>query len=246
MAHFVATDLHGKYELWEGIKKVLKPEDVLYYLGDAIDRGPRGWELMVELMNDPRVIYLKGNHEDLMYNSYRYKDKEIRKEFLKDWKKNGGDTTINQIAALGISEETLNAYLDKIDNLPIMACFTNPDQKVFYLSHAGFNPDNEFLDLDAYNQELKMTWDRKHFFREWPQDMKSLYIVHGHTPIHYCVNAMEFIDNVITTVPFVYANGHKINLDISSATTNTAILYNLDKDAVAAIIQGENNDEHTD
>ena len=42
MATYACSDLHGNWELWAEIKKFLKPDDTLYYLGDATDRGPDG------------------------------------------------------------------------------------------------------------------------------------------------------------------------------------------------------------
>ena len=40
--HYVTTDLHGNGLLWRKIKEKLNIDDTLYFLGDAIDRGPDG------------------------------------------------------------------------------------------------------------------------------------------------------------------------------------------------------------
>ena len=37
MSVYALADLHGQKQLWESIKKYLKPNDILYFLGDAID-----------------------------------------------------------------------------------------------------------------------------------------------------------------------------------------------------------------
>lgn len=65
--HYCFTDLHGCYDLWRQIKNYCDETDTLYFLGDAIDRGPDGVVLMEELLKDKRVIYLKGNHEHMRH-----------------------------------------------------------------------------------------------------------------------------------------------------------------------------------
>ena len=237
MAHFVATDFHGNYNIWEQIKQMITEDDTLIFLGDAIDRGDRGWEIMVELLNDPRVTYLKGNHEDLMYWSYKAPEKYL-KSYRESWIKNGGGTTLNQIIGFNISQETLDFYLEKINNLPTSAAYTNDKGKTFMLTHAGFNPDDLYLNLDEYDQDFNNIWDRRHIFREWPSDWDHYYIIHGHTPIAMCNQARAFIDDIISEVPFIYANGHKINIDAGTYDTNAAIVYNLDTET-ATIIKGE-------
>ena len=66
MATYTSSDWHGCYWVWKQIKNILQPDDKLYFLGDACDRSDDGWQIIKELLNDPRIIYLKGNHEDLL------------------------------------------------------------------------------------------------------------------------------------------------------------------------------------
>ena len=44
MATFALSDIHGHYEIYEKVKAMLKPEDIVYFLGDAGDRGPDSWK----------------------------------------------------------------------------------------------------------------------------------------------------------------------------------------------------------
>ena len=39
MANYVCSDLHGYLELYKKIKNFIKPEDTIFFLGDAGDRG---------------------------------------------------------------------------------------------------------------------------------------------------------------------------------------------------------------
>ena len=59
--------MHGRLDLYEKIKEYIKPEDNVFFLGDAIDRGPHGVEIMLDILKQSNWIYLKGNHEDMMY-----------------------------------------------------------------------------------------------------------------------------------------------------------------------------------
>ena len=60
------ADLHGNYNLWTAIKNYYGPKDTLIFLGDACDRGPDGIKIMKEMFKDSRVIYILGNHEQML------------------------------------------------------------------------------------------------------------------------------------------------------------------------------------
>ena len=57
---YVMSDIHGSMGRFRSIMKQidLQPEDLLYVLGDVIDRGPDGIRILRELMampNAPRM-----------------------------------------------------------------------------------------------------------------------------------------------------------------------------------------------
>ena len=44
---YVCSDVHGQYKAFmKGIKELFHPGDKLYYLGDAIDRGPDAYNVL--------------------------------------------------------------------------------------------------------------------------------------------------------------------------------------------------------
>ena len=63
---YAFTDLHGMYPLWEQIRDFCDESDKLIFLGDACDRGDDGLKIIKELLQDKRVTYIKGNHEDFL------------------------------------------------------------------------------------------------------------------------------------------------------------------------------------
>ncbi len=39
MKHYAISDLHGCYNIYEQVCAILEPDDIVYFLGDACDRG---------------------------------------------------------------------------------------------------------------------------------------------------------------------------------------------------------------
>ena len=64
MSVYYFTDIHGQYNLFRQVMKFCGDNKIIFG-GDAIDRGKDGYRIMKELINNPNVVYLKGNHEDM-------------------------------------------------------------------------------------------------------------------------------------------------------------------------------------
>ena len=62
------------------------PEDTLYLLGDVIDRGPDGIQLLREIMHTPNMKMILGNHEYMMMQYYSPDATDV--EVLR-WSRNG-------------------------------------------------------------------------------------------------------------------------------------------------------------
>lgn len=223
MATYAFTDLHGQYELWRQIKEFCQPDDKLYFLGDAADRGSDGVRIMVELLADPRVTYLKGNHEFFIENFFFNNATE---ETLKMWTENGGEPT--QKALMNLPGEELDTLINQIKNLPYTAIYLNKKSEVIYMSHSGY-----YIDLDytsAFDKEwykLMLLQDRDHI--GCPDSSKPEhidYIIHGHTPVQY-IQKMIGLPKTLPLSSLGYDNG-KIGLDLCSIVSGTAALLNLD------------------
>jgi|GEM_PF-3264602 len=70
--------------------KIIKPNTYLIYLGDCVDRGRYGLEVLYTLMrlktaNPDHVVLIRGNHEDVFINrvteSIRFEDELTEKQF---------------------------------------------------------------------------------------------------------------------------------------------------------------------
>lgn len=224
MATYAFTDIHGNYNLWLAIKNYCKDDDTLYFLGDAIDRGPDGIKIMQELLEDDRVLYLMGNHE---YDFLDYvkigiprilQDKQERE--LIEW--NGCVNTLKSFLHLtDIEQEQLISAL----NIKLIkkCIYINKEKKKIFLCHSGCNFE------DMSKEEIKtFIWDRKHITTpdaQMSSAFNEYYIVHGHTPVQLLKsNKADMSKNTIEK----YYNEHKIDLDLGSFVTNKIALFNLD------------------
>jgi predicted phosphodiesterase len=227
MATYAISDLHGHLEIYKQIKAMLKPGDIVYCLGDCGDRGPRPWETIKAVYNDPQFIYLKGNHEDMLVDAMiEYLDygNDIPHDHWDDYARrllfaNGGERTLREWR---IEEKANREWIDKLNKLPITAEYTNEEGVTFKMSHAGFTPRTT-----EEPSEHNLIWGRKHFAADWPKDkeFENVVVLHGHTPIPYCFTRDE--DDFEPGACY-YCHGHKINIDNGGFFTNYFCLFDLD------------------
>lgn len=209
MATYTCADLHGQGWAWDAIKDRLAPSDYLYFLGDAIDRGPYGVRIMQEILNRPNTTYIQGNHEQMMLDGMYGEAGAIDL-----WTYNGGWPTQKVLA--NMAEEGVESLLQEVNALPFYAEYTNPDGIRIIMTHSGYT-----FNMDDW---YKMIWDRAHYYKEGTIPTNTL-IVHGHTPTPSLCRA---IGEVIPEGMVWYDSGHKIDIDLGTAFTGKVCLLNLD------------------
>lgn len=223
MSRYVFSDLHGQLKLWHQIKEFVLPSDEIYCLGDCGDRGPQPWETIKAIINDPQVVYLKGNHEDMLVAAMaEYLDHPTVRKFHKIYDtnsfqrllfSNGGSDTIQG----WIDEGADPSWIDRLDKLPTIKMLKSGNLDIA-LCHAGYSP----LADDVMPDDVDLIWDRGHITFPWIGD-DNLIIIHGHTPCPYISRKWVPSDGAI-----IYAGGHKIDIDMGSFVTNTTCLLDLD------------------
>ena len=220
MSTYAFTDVHGQYNLWEMIKNYCQKDDTIYFLGDACDRGPDGIKIIKELLADPRVIYLKGNHEELLEMIV---PKLLDGEFhdFPHWLNNGGGETWNELSKE--KDSAINEIIHKIKNLPLTATYKNEKGQYIFLSHSGAYrpfPLEKYSKWNITPDEDLYLWDRKHMEeKNWDINYSEAYAVHGHTPVQLCSKSI---------LPYSYCDNHKIDLDLGSFSSGKIALFNLD------------------
>jgi hypothetical protein len=225
MSVYAMSDIHGRLDLYKQVKAFIKPEDIVYFLGDAGDRGPQPWETIKAIYNDPQFIYLKGNHEDMLVESFYGHMDEIYLCCM-----NGGTDTRKGLMAEPDAED----WVAKLNNLPLEKEYTNEWNETIILCHAGYTP---IEDNSAWPTRHELLWSREHFHDRWPVGYEDTRVVHGHTPIPYLINALnEFAEWNNQEALYKswdggalwYEDGHKICIDCASAYYDCCVLLNLD------------------
>ena len=58
------SDIHGNYNAYMDMLKKIQfdDDDILYILGDILDRGPNPIQIILDVMKRPNVEVLAGNH----------------------------------------------------------------------------------------------------------------------------------------------------------------------------------------
>lgn len=217
---YACSDLHGRLDLWEKISAYCDESDKIYFLGDAIDRGSDGVKLMYKLLADKRVIYLKGNHED-MFVEFGTDLIEIPHHGVSLWYQNGGASTIDAFEKL--SFEAKESLIRKINVLPHTAEYINKNGLKIYMNHSGYIQSKNIV-LSKEQEYHNILWSRKHF--HMPVEEGSI-MVHGHTPVEYMSRFCKEIPSDIYKI-FKYDSNTKIDLDLSSAFTDIVALLDLD------------------
>lgn len=209
---YAFSDLHGRLDLLNKIYEYVKPEDTLYFLGDAADRGPQGWECITTLAADPRVKYLKGNHEDMLVKALRqYLGGNPYGEAYSLLQNNGGEVTFTS----AIQEKNIAEWINKLSSLPTYLKLTSKNNQIFYLSHAGYTPG------EVLPSNYDLIWNREHFFDFCNQGI----VIHGHTPVQLLFKDLNLEK---TDKPLWYSNNNKVCLDCGSVWSGHTYLLNLD------------------
>lgn len=215
---YAFSDIHGNYNLFKQIKSFLKSEDVCYVLGDCADRGENGYTIIKEVLDDPRFIYLKGNHEDLFSSSVLTQNSR----YIQCWFQNGGVPTFEAFK----KDSPPIELIKKIDQLPLAATYTNKKGTTYIMTHAGFG-------YETPEENRDYLWDRKHYLYE--DDIpKDIVLIHGHTSARYVMSSGvegEYLKcencNGRTAI-CSYNKGHKIDIDCGTAMSKFIALYCLD------------------
>ena len=227
---YACSDLHGMYNLWKQISEYCDETDTIYFLGDACDRGPNGVKLMIELLKDPRVKYIKGNHEDLLtlYVPYLL---EGHFDGYSHWVMNGGETTWSDLSKF--PEEYILYLVRQLDKLPLSETYVNKQGQEILLSHAGTDLNYTKREYELRGKASKyLIWDREHIFADHPTDekFKNVYQVHGHTPVPALEHKLliPFYGRPQKLEALSYCGGRKIDIDLGCFSTAKTALIDLD------------------
>ena len=182
------SDIHGEYDKFNRILEEiqLKDTDILYILGDVLDRGDHPIKVLLKLMEMPNAVLIIGNHEVMALRCLDFLRKEIAEESVAKindelvenlllGEYNGAKTTIDEFNALDRchQEEVINYLQKAVLYIELVA-----GGMEYILVHAGlghFFPKKKLYDYTID----ELVWDRPNYNRRY---FKDRFVVTGHTP----------------------------------------------------------------
>ena len=93
---YVMSDIHGELERYERMLNLIRfsDQDHLYIIGDVIDRAPNGVDLLLQIMKQPNITMLLGNHEQMMLDTLGSDSYPGARQL---WAQNGGNVTRREL-----------------------------------------------------------------------------------------------------------------------------------------------------
>lgn len=214
MATYVISDIHGYKDRFIDVLNKTNfdwDHDVLYVLGDIIDRGPQSAEMLIWAIEEaPKNIhFLIGNHEDMALPVLKritdFGDVEAD-NYDEPWFWNGGYNTLDTLRELKGSAWCRYVAATWIENLPF---YYIVDDKL--LIHAGL-VDGIRISDDYYSRGIDKLIDIPGIeMPQWSQSLlwirdrwlynKNCYpydVIFGHTPTSYnWMQEMEFLRDIV-------------------------------------------------
>lgn len=202
---------------------------------------------MRELLDNPQVVYLKGNHEDMFVAAARFIMNDLSKplsykeannylysSYLRDFATQVQDCIYNggrETLATWIADGMPNDFVTRISKLPLTFstdtmdfCHAGANYKIFQGvandEYEGEIPDREDAEL--------ILWDRNYLGMGWAPNRICIY---GHTPTYYLPSKYYGEDKSKANArPCFYTGfkddkwtGKKLNMDVG--TYNNGKLY---------------------
>lgn len=144
----VISDIHGCIEQLNALLHEVKfdsSKDQLILLGDYVDRGPHGKEVVecvMDLVENHQAVALRGNHDQRLVDLVQIGNAEIRHKFLEHGGKETFESYTGEEFFLESFDQVLKQirsqyerHIDFLKNLPLYY----EDQEHIYV-HAGINP----------------------------------------------------------------------------------------------------------
>jgi serine/threonine protein phosphatase 1 len=174
---FAVGDIHGCYDKLVAMLKILpwsrENGDLLLFIGDYIDRGPKSRDVVQLLVNlrkkGGNFIFLKGNHEKMLLDYYIHQKDQML------YVANGGAETIASYVEGGIGRKAFVLPEDHLEFLLDLKLHYETEDYIFV--HAGLR---DGVPLDQQSEE-DLLWIREEFIYsafDWHKR-----VIFGHTAL---------------------------------------------------------------
>lgn len=129
--HFIIGDIHGRLEMLERLLDSADYDpatDMIYTVGDMIDRGPHSVEVLELFSDEPNWYSIRGNHEVMVTDDSWYSC----------WLSNGGVQTLQSLAANAYDENWLKAMIERLPY--VIDVGEQGEEHSFRILHADLPP----------------------------------------------------------------------------------------------------------
>jgi serine/threonine protein phosphatase 1 len=183
---YLIGDIHGQLSKLEKlisvIKKNIETNDLIIFLGDYLDRGPKSFEVvefLLKLKTENNIICLMGNHEDMFLRYVSIGDN------YDNYMRNGGKYTIRSYSRNSNEFVIPETHKKFYNSLKLYY-----EDDLFIAVHAGINPKVRNI---ADQKRDDLIWIRENFYQYNKRWDKT--IIFGHTPTVYINNSKNvYID----------------------------------------------------
>lgn len=206
---YAISDVHGCFDEFQRLLDLVSPtsDDIVYVMGDMIDRGPKSAEMLVWSIDEApdNFRFLLGNHEDMALCACGRMPGSVvlvSEEGIDPWCFNGGAQTTRELIEITDYDwrrEVMVPWLQALSPYTVVQV----DGRPIMLVHAGFNPqgfDDEaghtFSDFNddplahhavidvghgfGRQSEQHMLWAREGWYAD--EEPSPTETVFGHTP----------------------------------------------------------------
>lgn len=218
MSTYVMSDIHGQYDAFMKMLSRIKlgDDDILYVLGDAIDRGPDGIKILKTIMKSQNIVLFLGNHELLMMDGIRNYEECVNEgredtEDLDLWldECNGGRATFEDYKRCSEKKKAeLKIFLDNL----VVAKKIKVGKKTYYLSHA-YVVSKKFDDQVKYNELIY----KDVFHAVWQNIYDTDF-------------TLQLKDKIFPNKKFIYISGHIFTQRLGNVDEEGRGLVYFDKD----------------
>lgn len=179
---YVMSDIHGDYKsFYQMLVKInFSSYDMMYILGDVIDKGKENLCLLEFIQDADNICLIKGNHE---YLCERYLDGRIQSDL---WDACGGINTRREVDVL--AEEKKVSLYEFLKGLPIYDIVTVRGES-YFLTHSGYDADYDVIHSESGKVDIKESVDRA------VRDNQERYLFSN--DIHYIPACISFDKKII-------------------------------------------------
>ncbi|MFV0400964.1 MAG: metallophosphoesterase [Oscillospiraceae bacterium] len=186
---YVMADIHGYYDKYLDFLHYVHfcDKDMLYIIGDLIDRGSDGIQLLQDVMKRKNVVSIMGNHEYMLLSTLEelsYSDKSSQKEIIRNelaMMPIGQEDTLTDFCRLNRKEQL--DIIDYLKSLPLYQEVIVNSQK-HLLVHGGL-PDFSDVDIDFYSEEELLFGPHDFSINHFDETI----IIVGHQPTRFISGA---------------------------------------------------------